>query len=64
MVIKVENELIWVICVEGEIPHLNELFMGKFQMTDAKTWGNVVGTEMQVIIEEILMIFVQGEIPH
>ena len=33
-------------------------------MKDAKTWGNVVGTEMQVSSAEILMIFVQGEIPH
>lgn len=51
-------------CVDGEIWYGNELFIGKFQMTDAKTWGNVVGTEMQVISAEILMIFVQGEIPY
>ena len=30
-------------------------------MTDGKTWGKVVGTEMLVISEEILMIFVQGK---
>lgn len=50
--------------VDGEIPYQNGLFMGKFQMTDAKTWGNVVGTEIQVSSAEILMIFVQWEIPH
>ena len=30
-------------------------------MTDAKTWGNVVGTKMQVISEEILMILYRGK---
>ena len=50
--------------VNGEIPCQNGLFMRNFQMKDAKTWGNVVGTEMQVSSTEILMIFVQGEIPH
>lgn len=33
-------------------------------MTDAKTWENVVGIEIQVSSAEILMIFVQWEIPH
>lgn len=51
-------------CVDGEIQYQNGLFMWKFQMTDSKTWGNVVGTEMQVISAEILIIFVQGEIPY
>jgi len=57
--------LLSVICrVDGEIQYQNGVFMGNFQMTDAKTWGKVVGTEMQVNNAEILLIFGQGEIPH
>lgn len=33
-------------------------------MTDGKTWGNVVGTEIQLKNAEKMLIFVQGEIPH
>lgn len=33
-------------------------------MTDGETWGKVVGTEIQAIVTEILLFFVQGEIPH
>jgi len=31
------------------------------QMTDSETWGNVVGTEVQVIIAEILLILYRGK---
>lgn len=36
--------------IDGEIWYGNGLFIWKYQMTDAKTWGNVVGKEIRVIL--------------
>ena len=38
--------------------------MGNFQMTDAKTWGNVVGNKLVIFFVENIFHFIHGEIPY
>jgi hypothetical protein len=35
--------------------------MGNFQMTDAKTWGNVVGNNLVVFLLKIYFILYMGK---